>query len=353
MTSFFRPEFRTDVLTGLQVLIAPGRSSRPSAMHPEPLLLRSDDPFAEGNEAETPGERFAVREVGSQPNGPGWKLRVVPNRYPAVVPDVAGDASFNESDNAHGIDATPGAANCSLDLFPAEPAFGEHDVVIECPDSRSRLVELSVNEVHQVLGAWQTRRQQLSKLGCYSSIAIFRNEGFSAGASLAHCHSQIVASKKITPLDAERSRREAAHFQQTGREILADLIDAERIDGRRLVSESSGFLVYCPFASRTSWHVRFVPLQPSASSFGEASISQLLQLAELLKDMLVRLEAAIGAPFSFNLTLPHPRLDQPPQFRWMLDLLPRTGRSAGWEFLSSIDIVTVSPEHAAGVLRNS
>ena len=36
----------------------------------------------------------------------------------------------------------------------------------------------------------------------------------------------------------------------------------------------------------------------------------------------------------------------------MLDLLPRTGRIAGWEFLSGVDIVTVSPEHAAEVLRS-
>lgn len=35
----------------------------------------------------------------------------------------------------------------------------------------------------------------------------------------------------------------------------------------------------------------------------------------------------------------------------MLDLLPRTGRTAGWEFLTAVDILTVSPEQAAAQMR--
>ena len=69
--------------------------------------------------------------------------------------------------------------------------------------------------------------------------------------------------------------------------------------------------------------------------------------------MIAAIELELGMPFSFNLTLPHPRLDEPPAFLWMLDLLPRTGRIAGWEYLSGIDIITVTPEHSAAVLRSA
>jgi UDPglucose--hexose-1-phosphate uridylyltransferase len=338
MTSSSSPEYRTDVLTGLVSLMAPARSARPSARHPEPTIARADDPFAEGSEAETPNESFAVRVPGTAPNTPGWNLRVVPNRYPAVVAATASEADANDS-------------NSASDLFPSAAAFGAHEVVIECPDSRSRLADLSHAEITQVLFAWRQRVKHLTESGEYQSLAVFRNEGFSAGASLAHCHSQIIAAQTLTPLDQERHQREVEHRQRTGRELLMDLVEAERADQQRVVLETHGFLVLCPFASRTPWQVRFVPLLGGPASLGQTSDHCLSELARILKQTIHALEVALDGTFSFNLILPHPRLDQPPQFRWMLELLPRIGRHAGWEYLSNVEIVTVAPEYAAVTLR--
>ena len=331
------PEFRTDPLTGLKVLIAPARSSRPFAIHPEPSLNRNDDPFAEGCEAETPHERFAIRETNSPPDGRGWKLRVVPNRYPAMMASQQ-------------IDETQGPLSGS-DFFPAQPACGEHDVVIECPDSRARLTEFSTVEIARIFSAWQARLRQLAQVGEYCHVSIFRNEGFSAGASLSHCHSQIIASQHSTPLDTERYKKAKRYYQSTGRELTLDLLQAELQSAKRIVLQSDRFVVLCPFASRTSWHLRFVPHATTDRSFLNADQAVTMELAELVKTMLKALEQALGGPFSFNLILPHPRLNQPEQFRWMLELMPRTGRSAGWEFLTGVDIVTVAPEQAATVLR--
>ena len=339
MTASSSPEYRTDVLTGLVSLIAPARSARPSARHPEPTIARTDDPFAEGSEIETPNESFAVRLPGTSPNTPGWDLRVVPNRYPAVVPVTASNPAAKNSDPAS-------------DLFPSATAFGAHEVVIECPDSRSRLADLSRAEITQVLFAWRQRIQHLTESNKYQSLAVFRNEGFSAGASLAHCHSQIIAAQTLTPLDQQRHQRAVEHQQTTGRELLMDLVEAERAGQQRNIVETPDFLVLCPFASRAPWHVRFVPLQVGAASFGEASDHCLSELARILKQTIQALEVSLDGAFSFNLILPHPRLDQPPQFRWMLELLPRIGRHAGWEYLSNVEIVTVAPEYAAATLRS-
>ena len=338
MTSSSAPEYRTDVLTGLVSLIAPARSARPSARHPEPTIARTDDPFAEGSEAETPNETFAVRKPGTAPNTPGWDLRVVPNRFPAVVP-----VSASKSDANNSIPAS--------DLFPSEAAFGAHEVVIECPDSRSRVADLSPAEITQVFFAWRQRIQHLTKSGKYQSLAVFRNEGFSAGASLAHCHSQIIAAQTLTPLDEQRHQRAFEHQQTNGRELLMDLAEAERTGQQRIIAETPDFLVLCPFASRAPWHVRFIPLLTGPASFSDASDQCLSELALTLKQTIQALEFSLGGTFSFNLILPHPRLDQPPQYRWMLELLPRIGRHAGWEYLSSVEIVTVAPEYAAAMLR--
>ncbi len=350
------PEFRTDVLTDRCVLVAPLRSLRPSAFHPDPPLSRLDDPFAEGHESETPDERFALRDPASAPNAPGWKLRVVPNRYPAVTEQTQNEMPA-DSKQPGANSTAPSIIRPTTDspsqLFPSTPAYGEHDVVIECPNSRSRLADLSVDEVKQVLVAWQTRLRQLASSHRFSSVAIFRNEGFSAGASLAHCHSQIIACEQLTPLDAIRHSIAAQHRHATGRELIADLLTAERADGRRMICETSHFAVVCPFAPQTSWHVRFIPLTNSPLTFDQTTDESLRELAELLKMTLGSLEQSIGGPFAFNITLPHPQLDQPAEFRWMLDLLPRTGRTAGWEFLSNVDIITTSPEAAAQTIRRA
>ncbi len=338
MTSSSAPEYRTDVLTGLVSLIAPARSARPSARHPEPTIARTDDPFAEGSEAETPNESFAIRKPGTAPNTQGWDLRVVPNRYPAVasLASLKSDADISSP---------------ASELFPSAAAFGSHEVVIECPDSRSRLADLSQAEIAQVLLAWRQRIQQLTESGKYQSLAVFRNEGFSAGASLAHCHSQIIAAQTLTPLDQQRHERAVQYRQRTERELLLDLAEAERTDQQRIIAETPDFLALCPFASRAPWQVRFIPLLAGPASFGEASDHCLFELALILKQTIQALEVALDGAFSFNLILPHPRLDQPPQYRWMLELLPRIGRHAGWEYLSNVEIVTVAPEDAAAMLR--
>ncbi len=335
---FTGPQFRSDVLTGQRVIVAPLRSSRPSACRSDPPLNQFPDPFAEGHESETPDERLAIRPDDSPANGPGWTLRIVPNRYPVVL------ASSND-------ESSSGVTEHGTKMFPWQPAIGEHDVVIECPDSRSRMVELSQVEIQQMLAAWRTRLQQLSASSSIRSVCIFRNEGFSAGASLAHCHSQIVATTELTPLDIARHERAAHHRLKTGRDLVQDLWHAESSESIRLIAESALIGVCCPFASHTAWQIRFVPKLTNPESFAVASDNVLQDLAGLLKRALASLECNVGSPFSFNLTLSHARIDQPAAFSWFLDLLPRTGRTAGWELLTNIDIVTVAPETAAEKIR--
>jgi len=333
------PHFRTDILTGQQVIVASHRSDRPSSFLPDPLLNLLPDPFAEGQEHETPGERYAVRSGDSLPNGRGWLLRIVPNRYPAVA----------------GVGATARVARTEIfgdhSMFPHGPACGEHDVVIECPDQRTRMVELSPAEIHQTLLAWQVRMRQLIVSQLICSVAIFRNEGFSAGASLAHCHSQILATAEMMPLDVVRHDRAAAHRSMSGRDLVQDLSNAERLHGIRWICETAYFEVHCPFASRMSWQIRFVPKVTQPASYAEASDEMLHDLAILLKSALIALETNLSGPFSFNLTLVHSRIDREAAFGWYLDLLPRTGRTAGWELLTNVDIVTVAPEIAAERIR--
>ena len=84
-------EIRIDPLTGQRAILAEVRATRPGSGltgHAGAAGGAPEDPFAPGNEACTPPEVYAVRPDGSAPDTPGWRVRVVPNRYPALDPDA-------------------------------------------------------------------------------------------------------------------------------------------------------------------------------------------------------------------------------------------------------------------------
>src|SRR3954465_627620 len=122
------PELRIDPLTGLRVIVAGERGSRPGAfldIAPRPPIAPASDPFAAGHEDRTPPEVYALRDNGS------WRVRVVPNLYPALSEDGAGDAGSPPLAGGRG----------APDLFAGTPARGAHEVVINAPDPVSPRAE--------------------------------------------------------------------------------------------------------------------------------------------------------------------------------------------------------------------
>ena len=86
-------ELRRNPVSGKLVIVAPGRAARPQVdglrgaprrwpSRPAPPAVC---PFCAGNESLTPPEIEARRPEGGAPDSPGWTLRVVPNKYPALA----------------------------------------------------------------------------------------------------------------------------------------------------------------------------------------------------------------------------------------------------------------------------
>jgi UDPglucose--hexose-1-phosphate uridylyltransferase len=334
-------EVRLDVLTGRHVILVPSRAARPGSRHQDPPLHTETDPFAEGAESETPDECLALRAADSTPNGPGWMLRVVPNRYPIAA----------ASDNLPAPSTEDRSLNSAGSLFPSAPFNGRHEVVIECPDSRSRLLDLSVTEILRVLKAWRERSRALIAERRYRTLAVYRNEGFSAGASLPHCHSQILAASRLSQLDQIRVDRADAYRRQYQRELLADLLVAEQQSGIRLITETEHLTVLCPFAPRSAWHVRFAP-RPSHAAFLDTAADDVLQeIAVLLPKVLRVIESACGGHVAMNIVVSQPPVDRPPAWSWLLELLPRITKQAGWELLTDEDSFPGQPETWAEFIR--
>ena len=229
-------ELRKDPIVGRWVIIAPERADRPQTLIEPQLDPSAPDPFLEGREEITTPEIYAVRDPGTRPNGPGWKVRVIANKYPAL--GIHGDLECRGEgmyDVMHGV--------------------GAHEVIIECPHAEANLSHLPADAVRNVLLAYQSRLNDLKRDTRLIHALIFKNKGARAGASLPHAHSQLIVTPIVPITIQEELDGAEAYFQFRGRSIFNDMIIQEHASGDRVVLETPQFLVFCPFASRFPFEV--------------------------------------------------------------------------------------------------
>ena len=333
------PEFRRDPLHNTWVVFAPKRQRRPQDFGPAVMQTGRVDPFTAGNERMTPFEVFAIREENTRPNEAGWRVRVVPNRYPAM--EIEGPlvgSPVGPYDHLSGI--------------------GAHEVVIETPESDRALEELPVPLIAEVLVAWRERINDLDRDLRFQHIYIFKNVGPAAGASMAHAHSQIVALPIIPTLVEGKLVRAREHFERTQRSVFSDILHTEREDGSRLVAENDSFVLFCPYASRFPFELAIFPKRHHPD-YASCAAPELADLAEVLKFALQRLSDVLQTP-AYNLQLHTAPLRRRSTERfastrddycWHVEITPRFTSLAGFEVGLGSYINTVFPEEAARYLR--
>ena len=322
---------RVDPLSGHKTIIAGERSRRPGGEPrcpaPNPIDHESD-PFAEGHEDRTPPELYAVRPGGGPPDSPGWRVRVVPNLYPALSPDDPGRQA----------DPRP-------DLFTASPATGAHEVIINGPQPVLSLAELPVEQAVVAVEAWRERMRAHAQSAC---IQLIVNECREAGASLPHTHAQLYALDFV-PADVARERERAGAYatRTMGGDLLGDLVAEEVRRGERIVAIDEEAVLMAPYASRVPYQLMLAPRRPRAR-FEEAGPTG----AALLHDGLRRLARHLGSSPPLNLWVrTAPRGAE--RFCWRIDVLPRLTHLAGLELSTGLNLNIVAPEDAAAILREA
>ena len=328
------PELRRDPIVGRWVIIATERAKRPSDVprlrEPVPVGLC---PFCPGHEDKTPREVYAVgRPPAAPPNGPGWKVRVVPNRYPALM--IEGDLARE----ANGI-------------YDRMNGVGAHEVVIETPDHGRDLAALSDAEVTEVLHAFKARVLDLRNDLRFRYILLFKNHGPAAGATLEHAHSQLIALP-VTPRQVQEEVDGARrHYEHRERCIFCDIVMQERKERTRLVLENEEFVVFAPWAPRSPFETWIVPKRHE-SSFEAEPKERLAYCAQALRSTVKRLGAALGDP-PYNFIVHSNPLREPasPSYHWHIEVMPALTHVAGFEWGSGFHINPVPPEEAAEFLR--
>jgi UDPglucose--hexose-1-phosphate uridylyltransferase len=336
------PELRQDPLSGRWVVIATGRAKRPEAFVPaeRPVPLASHAPdcaFCPGNEAHTPPEVLAYRDADSPPNGPGWQLRVVTNKY----------AAFDAAD-----DPPPPA---DLPLERRLSARGTAEVIIETPHHDRTLAKASDAERQRMVRAYLERYRVLQGWPGVGYVMLFRNQGAWAGASQIHPHSQIMAMPLVPAAVATEFAHSLAYRREHGRCLLCDVVERERADGRRLLHDDGRFLIIAPYASRTPFELMILPARHAADLTGISGEDE-QGLAHALGLAMGMLDRALGdPPYNFYL---HASPPQDPQgqwaasYHWHVSILPRLTQQAGFELGSGVLVNITLPEAAAAFLRS-
>ena len=302
-------------------MVAPSRAHRPGAPRAGEVQEHDDPagcPFDEGRESATPPETFFIGPPGRPPDTPGWRVRVVPNKFPAFGP------WSRDGDRPDG-------------LFARRAAVGRQEVVVHSPRHVRSLADLTVRELGLVADAWQARATAAREAG-FPYLHALVNEGAGAGASLAHSHSQLVWLEEDPPLVA----RERALQAEADGCLLCAVLTEERKQRIRIVEERDGIVLLCPYAGRQPYELLAAPLECEQDPFTSAGLAVALTLAA---EGIRRLHVAEG-PVPLNIWL-HA------SGHWHIEVLPRIGVLAGIELGAGYFVNTLAPESAAGVLRES
>ncbi|MBC8499302.1 MAG: galactose-1-phosphate uridylyltransferase [Candidatus Atribacteria bacterium] len=333
-------ELRKDPIIDNWVIISTERGRRPLDYTIKTEGKKKDScVFCEGNEGETPPEVFAFRKKGTTENKPGWKVRVIPNKYPALQMEEKGIIVVGAG------------------MLKKMDGLGVHEVIIETPHHQKDFDDLSVDNIVLILKTYRERYLYLSKDKRIKYILIFKNYGIDGGASLEHPHSQLIATPIIPQRIKEELNGGKEYFNHNGRCIFCDYIKQEIESKDRLIRETEKFVVISPFAARFPFEIWILPKYHSAY-YEKINNDDILSLARIMKETLFKIKKKLNNP-SYNFVI-HTATskefsareqDLDKKYHWHIEIIPRLTKIAGFEWGTGFYINTTSPEEAARILR--
>ncbi len=329
-------DLRKDPIVGRWVIIATERGRRPTDFRPEVQKVTGPDscPFCEGNESQTTPEILAYREPESTPDGPGWRVRVVPNKFPAL--QIEGELQ-KRGDG----------------IYDMMAGIGAHEVIIESPKHHISTAALTETEVRDVLWVYRERLLDLRNDRRFVHGMIFKNVGSAAGASLEHTHSQLIVTPIVPITVWEEMTGALEFFNYRGRCIYCDMLHQEAASKKRIVLDTEHFMAFCPYAARFPFETWIVPKRHS-SHYEQLDQTELEDLASVLRTSIARLETVLDRPpYNYILhTAPFDHSDVP-HYHWHIEIMPRLTKVAGFEWGSGFYINPMPPEQAASFLRHA
>lgn len=325
-------ELRYNLISREWVIIATERAKRPhdfvKAKDNVKALpeYKENCPFCVGNEDKTPSETFRIGDKVL------WKVRSVYNKFGAL--------SFEEKPKReiHG-------------LHSSMSGFGVHEVIIENPKHNLCIPLMEDDDIKNIIKAYKNRYDAIKKYSGIEHIVIFKNHGPSAGTSLEHPHSQLIATPVVPPQSRGRLQQAASYFDLTGKCLFCQTLSDELKTAERIIVETENFVSFIPYAALSPFHIWIFPKR-HASSFSDINDGETSDLAVNLKKTLSKLYYGLDNP-DYNYTIRSIPINEKgtEYFHWYVSIIPRLTQPAGFELGSGMFINASLPEEAAKFMR--
>jgi len=322
-------ELRMDLVSNDWVVIATGRAKRPSSFakkhRRQKTVSKKDCPFCQTEILSKGVLSRRDRSDGS------WLAIAVPNQYPAFSPA----AELNQRKEG---------PNRVMD------GVGFQEIIITY-DHEKQIGQLNPKEVKAVIDVYQERYLELMKNKLVKYISIFHNHGESAGATVFHPHSQLIAIPVLDPNFRSSIDGASNFFQNQGKCVYCVILDWDIRNKKRIIYENEKFVVLCPFAPQVSFEVRIYP-KKHQPYFERINDEEKELFADALQKALNKIYKGLKNPdYNFYIhTAPCDGANYD-YYHWHLNILPKTSIWAGFELSTGIEISVIEPEKAARYLR--
>ena len=280
----------------------------------------------------TPHEILSYGRKAGGKSLSGWQLRVVPNKFPAL--------RIEESSEKY-----------AFGIYDKIGGFGAHEVIIENPEHDKEIPDLPVDQVEWIVRAYRDRCADLRKDKRFKYSLIFKNYGRSAGASLEHPHSQLIALPIVPSRVQGELKGASKHYEYTDRCIFCDMLNQERAEKKLTILEKDGYIAFAPFVSRFPFETWIMP-KLHESNFDSITDEGIQALAYVLKNTLARLKKSLNDP-SYNFMIHSLPLQSGDaiSYHWHIEIIPHLTQVAGFEWGTGFYVNPTPPELAAETLR--
>jgi UDPglucose--hexose-1-phosphate uridylyltransferase len=205
-----------------------------------------------------------------------------------VNPDYEQVYSFDNDHPSVGLNA-PENLEQPEGIYQNQPATGIARVVCYDPRHNVSLAELNVKQCSEVLLRLRQECTELSAHPEIKSVFLFENKGEVTGVSNSHPHCQIYATSFVLPTIKLELDAVNHHYSETGKSLFQEIIDSEKLDGRRIIAENNSAIAFIPYFARFPYET-YVVSKSDHASLGELAEHQITEFAGVLLDVLVRFD---------------------------------------------------------------
>jgi len=300
-------------LTGELIFFAEERAKRPQNFKKLHVSSTPKEfcPFCLENENMTPKEVFST---------PDKKIRIVPNKYPFI----------SKNDPSH---------------------YGIHDVLIDTSNHDEKLYNFTDEHITEVISSIQKRVKILQNDEKIVYVQVFKNDGIDAGASQSHSHWQIASLSTLPPRYMQIKSVLEKYYKENNNCYFCALKSTLK---EQIIEENEHFIAYVPLDAKFPYEMYIIP-KKHISNIVELNEEEIHFAGKTIRNCAKRL-TSIYEGISYNICFfssPNKPTDSLKKYiHFHIQIIPRIGHMAGFEFSTGCYINSVMPETAARTLKS-